>query len=234
MVAGLLAKKKSVEIGGDPWREFGERESAEVGEGGVGGGEVGGVVKRGRDGDCMGCVGGWREHRGGVGLDEEAVERDFSEEFAETGVARGEVGGVEGKIGAEGGERGDEFDGAAVGVKQETTRGKRDGAQRFKQKAEGIDAVNGGGAIQGDGEVELGFEDRELFVERCTPETGEARVIGAGTVKHPAVEADFADRGPGIGDEVSSKSFEPRGRTISDVPRVKPVGRQERNLRRAR
>ena len=234
MVAGLLAKKKSVEIGGDPWREFGERESAEVGEGGVGGGEVGGVVKRGRDGDCMGCVRGWGEHRGGVGLDEEAVERDFSEEFAETGVARGEVGGVEGKIGAEGGERGDEFDGAAVGVKQETTRGERDGAERFEQKAEGIDAVNGGGAIQGDGEVELGFEDRELFVERCTPEAGEARVIGAGTVKHPAVEADFADRGPGIGAEVASKSFEPRGRTISDVPRVKPVGRQERKLRRAR
>lgn len=149
-------------------------------------------------------------------------------------MARGEVGGVEGKTGAEGGERGDEFDGAAVGVKQETTRGKRDGVERFKKEAEGIDAVNRGGSIQGDGEIELCLENGDLFVKRSTAEAGEARVIRAGTVKHPAVEADFADRGPGIGDEVGSKGFEPRGRTISNVPRVKTVGRQERKLRERR
>lgn len=170
-------------------------------------------------------MGVWREHRGGVGLDEETGERDVFEKLAEPGMARGEVGGVEGKIGAEGGERGDEFDGAAVGVKQETTRGKRDGAQRFKQKAEGIDAVNRGGSIQGDGEVELCLESGDLLVKRSPAETGEARVIGAGAVKHPTVEADFADRGPGIRKEVGSKGFEPRGRTISDVPRVKTVRR---------
>ncbi len=179
-------------------------------------------------------MGVWREHRGGVGLDEETGERDVFEKLAEPGMARGEVGGVEGKIGAEGGKRGDEFDRAAVGVKQETARGKRDGAECFEEKAEGIDAVNRGGSIQGDGEVELGFEGGDLLVERSPAETGEARVIGAGTVKHPAVEADFADRGPGIGDEVGSKGFEPRGRTISDVPRVKTVGRQERKLREGR
>lgn len=132
-------------------------------------------------------MGVWREHRGGVGLDEETGERDVFEKLAEPGMARGEVGGVEGKIGAEGGKRGDEFDGAAVGVKQETARGKRDGAECFEEKAEGIDAVNRGGSIQGDGEVELGFEGGDLLVERSPAETGEARVIGAGAVKHPAV-----------------------------------------------
>ena len=80
-------------------------------------------------------MGVWREHRGGVGLDEETGERDVFEKLAEPGMARGEVGGVEGKIGAEGGKRGDEFDGAAVGVKQETARGKRDGAECFEEKA---------------------------------------------------------------------------------------------------
>jgi len=234
LVAGLLAKKKSVEIGGDPWREFGERESAEVGEGGVGGGEVGGVVECGRAGDRVGRVGGWGEHRGGVGLDEEAVERDLLEEFAETGVARGEVGGVEGKIGAERGEGRDEFEGAAVGVEEKTTGRERDGSEGLEEEAEGVDAVDGDRAIQSDGEGELGLKDFELFVERGAAKAGEAGVFGAGAVEHPAVEADFADRGPGIGDEVASKSFEPRGRTISDVPRVKPVGRQERKLRRAR
>lgn len=192
------------------------------------------MIEGGVGGEGERRVGVWREHRGGVGLDEETGERDVSEKLAEPGMAWGEVGGVEGKIGAEGGERGDEFDGAAVGVKQETTRGERDRVERFKQEAEGIDAVNRGGSIQGDGEVELCLESGDLLVKRSPAKTGEARVIGAGAVEHPAVEADFADRGPGIGDEVGAKGFEPRGRTISDVPRVKPVGRQERKLRQSR
>ncbi len=192
------------------------------------------MIEGGVGGEGERRVGVWREHRGGVGLDEKTGERDVSEKLAEPGMAWGEVGGVEGKIGAEGGERGDEFDGAAVGVKQETTRGERDRVERFKQEAEGIDAVNRGGSIQGDGEVDLGFEGGDLLVKRSPAEAGEARVIGAGAVEHPAVEADFADRGPGIGDEVGSKGFEPRGRTISNVPRVKTVGRQERKLRQSR
>jgi len=205
-----------------------------VRECGVGSGEIRGMIEGGVGGEGERRVGVWREHRGGVGLDEETGERDASEKFAEPGMARGEVGGVEGKIGAEGGERGDELDGAAVGVKQETARGERDRVERFKEKAEGIDAVNRGGSIQGDGEVDLGFEGGDLLVKRSPAEAGEARVIGAGAVEHPAVEADFADRGPGIGDEVGSKGFEPRGRTISNVPRMKTVGRQERKLREGR
>ena len=149
-------------------------------------------------------------------------------------MARGEVGGVEGKIGAERGEGRDEFEGAAVGVEEKTTGRERDGSEGLEEEAEGVDAVDGDRAIQSDGEGELGLKDFELFVERGAAKAGEAGVFGAGAVEHPAVEADVADRGPGIGDEVASKSFEPRGRTISDVPRVKPVGRQERKLRRAR
>jgi len=205
-----------------------------VRECGVGSGEIRGMIEGGVGGEGERRVGVWREHRGGVGLDEETGERDASEKFAEPGMARGEVGGVEGKIGAEGGERGDELDGAAVGVKQETARGERDRVERFKEKAEGIDAVNRGGSIQGDGEIKLCLESGDLLVKRSPAEAGEARVIGAGAVEHPAVEADFADRGPGIGDEVGSKGFEPRGRTISNVPRMKTVGRQERKLREGR
>lgn len=144
-----------VRIGGNRGGEVRAGDFAELREGGVGSREIRGMIQGGGGGEGERRVGVWREHRGGVGLDEEAVERDLVEEFAETGMARGEVGGVEGKIRAERGERGDEFDGAAVGVKQETTRGKRDGAQRFKQEAEGIDAVDRGGSIQGDGEIEL-------------------------------------------------------------------------------
>lgn len=207
---------------------------AVVRECGVGSGEIRGMIEGGVGGEGERRVGVWREHRGGVGLDKETGERDVSEKLAEPGMAWGEVGGVEGKIGAEGGERGDEFDGATVGVKQETTRGERDRVERFKQEAEGIDAVNRGRSIQGDGEIKLCLENGDLLVKRSTAEARKARVIGAGTVKQPAVEADFADRGPGIGDEVGSKGFEPRGRTISNVPRVKTVGRQERKLRQSR
>lgn len=169
-------------VGGDDWREFGERESSEVGEGGVGGGEVGGVVERGRAGDRVRRVGGWGEHRGGVGLDEEAVERDLLEEFAETGVARGEVGGVEREVGAERGEGRDEFEGAAVGVEEKTTGRERDGSEGLEEEAEGVDAVDCDRAVQSDGEGELGLEDIKLLVDWGATEAGEAGIVGAGAV----------------------------------------------------
>ena len=93
--------------------------------------------------------------------------------------------------------------------------------------------MDGDGAVEGDGEVELGLEGGDLFFQRSTAEAGEAGIVGAGAVEHPAVEADFADRGPGIGDEVGLKGFEPRGGTIPDVPRVETVGGEESNGLRA-
>ena len=169
-------------VGRDDGGEVGGRDVAENGEGRAGGGEVGGMVERRRGGEGERRVGGWGEHRGGVGLDEKAVERDFLEEFAEAGVAGGEVGGVEREIRPERGEGRNEFKGAAVGVEEKTARRERDGAERFEQEAEGVDAMDRGGAVEGDGEGELGFEDGELFVERSAAEAGEAGIVGAGAV----------------------------------------------------
>lgn len=67
---------------------------------------------------------GRSKHRGGVGFDEEAVGWDELEDFAEAPVTGGEIGGVEGEIGAEFGEGRDQFSGTAVGVEEESAGGK--------------------------------------------------------------------------------------------------------------
>ena len=81
------------------------------------------MVEGGGGGEGVGRVIGRREHRGGVGLDQQTGKRDVFVKLAEPGVAGGEVGGVEGKVGAERGEGRDEFEGAAIGVEQESARG---------------------------------------------------------------------------------------------------------------
>lgn len=103
-----MGEEKTVGVGVDLGGKGGARDRAECGEGGVGRGEVGGVIECGV-GECKRRVRGGGEHGGGVGLDKEAVEGDFLKELAEAGVTGGEVGGVEGEIGAEGGEGRDEF-----------------------------------------------------------------------------------------------------------------------------
>ncbi len=226
-----MGEKKAAIVVGDLLGKGGEREVTEGSKGGVGGGEIGRVVERRLGGEGAGSVFGRREHRGGVGFHEETIERNFLVELAEAGVARGEVGGVEGEVGAEGGERRDHFSGATVGVKQEAARGEAtrgmDGLERLEEQAEGVDAVDRGGAVECDGESKLGFEDRELFVEWGAAEAGEARIVGAGAVEHPAVEADFTHGGARIGGEISAESFEPGGRTVSDIPRVEAVARKQ-------
>lgn len=107
----------------------------------------------------------------------------------------GEEGGVEGEIGAEFGEGGDHFGGAAVGVEQETTRGTGGGAERVVEEAEGVEAVDGDREIAFGGEGKLEEEDFELLLDRRAAEASEARFVGARTIEHPAVEADFADEG---------------------------------------
>lgn len=107
--------------------------------------------------------------------------------------------------------------------------------ERFEEETEGVDAVNRDGAVQLGRESELGGEDGELFVERGAAEAGEAGIVGAGAVEHPAVEADFSDGGVGIGDEVSAERFEPGGRTVTDVPRMQTVtGSDVKGLRAER
>ena len=205
---------------------------AELGEGGVGCSEVGGVVERRLTGERVGRVGGRREHSGGVGFDEEAVEGNVLVEFAQTAVAGSEVGGVEGKIGAEGGEGRDQFVGAAVGVEEKTAAEEGDGSERFQEQAEGVDAVDRDGAVERGGEVELGLEDGELFVEGRAAEAGKAGIVGAGAVYHPAVEADLTDGGARVRGKAGAEGIEPRGRAVADVPRVEAVARKQLKVER--
>lgn len=118
-------------------------------------------------------------------------------------------------------------------MEEEAAGWERDGAEGFEEEAEGVDAVDGGGAVEGDGKGELSFEDGELFVERGAAEAGEAGIIGAGAVEHPAVEADFTDGGAGIGGEVGAEGFEPGGGAVADIPRMKAVAGKEMELRAA-
>jgi hypothetical protein len=97
----------------------------------------------------------------------------------------------------------------------------------FEKQTEGVDTVDRDGSVEGNGEIELGFEDSELFVERSAAEAGEAHVVGPGAFEHPAVEADFADGGVGIGGEVSAECFEPGGSAVADIPRVEAVAGEE-------
>lgn len=85
---------------------------------------------------------------------------------------------------------------------QETADGQAGrGAEDIEGCAVGLRGVDGGRAIQFGGEVELGGEDFGLFCERGDAEAGDAGIIGADTVDDPAVEADFADAGAGVGEE---------------------------------
>lgn len=208
-------------------REGLQWELAESCQSGVGGGEIRGVVQIGCRGERVGRVRGGSPHRGRIGLDEQAVQRDGLIQRAQAGVARGEVRAVEGEIRPERGERRDEFDRAAVGMEKETTRRKWDRLQRFEQQPEGVDAVNRGGAVERDGEGELRLKNSALFVQRRAAQAGEARIIGPGAVEHPAVEADLADGCAGIGLEIMAQRFEPRRGTVAGVPRMEAIARRE-------
>lgn len=82
------------------------------------------------------------------------------------------------------------------------------------------------------GERELPGEDFDLLGERGAAEAGEARVIGAGAVDDPAIEADFTDGGGGAGVEVGEEGALPIGGAVADVPRVQSVRRKKLRVER--
>ena len=143
--------------------------------------------------------------------------------------ARIEKCAVEGKIRAALGEGRDKFDGAAVGVEEEAALGDVYAGDDLGEGAPRLKAVDGDGAVFGAGEGELLEKNFALLGERGAALSGEARVVGAGAVENPAVDAELADGGARVGVEVGFEGFEPVGRTVAGVPRVKAVaGADER------
>lgn len=169
----------------------------ELGERAVGDGEIGGVVHRravGGVGERVRAERRRKGHRGRVGFDEEPVDGKRGEDGALPGGALGEEGAVEGEIGAEVGEFARELERAAVGVEEEAARGAA-GAELGDERAPRVEAMDRDGEVARGGEVELPAEGGELFVEGGAAEAMQARVVGAGAMKDPGVEADLAEEG---------------------------------------
>lgn len=228
-LSGRGGEEEPGEILSDLPAEDGGRDAAELGEGAQRRGEVGGMVGRG----AVGC-GEWREglvfggqaHGGGVGLDEEALLGDELKHGATGGVVRPEEGAVEGEIGAEVGEGADEIGRPTVGVEEEADRRQPGVAQEVVEGAEGIEAMERGGPAEFSGEGELGGADLGLFGEGRAAEAGEAGVVGAGAVEHPAVETELADGGGGVAFEPGAEGGVPGGGAVAAIPRVEPVAGQ--------
>ena len=172
-----------------------------------------------------------REHGGGVGLAEQAVERNEFEGGLAGGLARIEKGGVEGEVGTECDELGDEFGGAAVGMEEKAAGRARVSAQEREEFAESLEAVDGGGAVERGGEGELGQEGRDLVGHGRPGDAGQARIVGAGGVEQPTVEADLADGGARIGEQAAMQLGQPvLGAGRAGIPRVDTVGGKDEGV----
>ncbi len=135
-------------------------------------------------------------HGGGIGFDQEAVGRNVAESIQLAGTACVEEVTVEGEVGAEIGEGFDEFGRAAVSMeKKAARRQRRRGTKRVVKGTPGAEAVDRGGTNMRGGEGELGAKDIALFLQGSAAQTNEARIVWAGAVSHPAIEADLADGG---------------------------------------
>ena len=138
-------------------------------------------------------------------------------------LAWGQKAAVEGKIGSEGGELAGHFGRAAVGVQEETARRPRGPAQCLGERAPGFEAVNRDRQVAFGGEAQLPDECLSLLIERRTAESGQPRIVGAGAIKDPAIEADFADRGVRVGVERAEQCVAPVRRRVADIPRVQAI-----------
>ena len=233
MPAELSGTEEAAEIGVHLGGEFGGGDAEKGCQAGVGGFDVagmihGGAVGRGREFVSAPELRG--DHRGGVGFDEQAVEGDGFEGGLVFGVARVEEGSVEGEIGAAFGEGGNKFGGAAVGVKKKTAFGDVYAGDDFGERAPGLEAVDGDGAVFRAGKGELFEENFALFGERGAALAGEAGVVGAGAVEDPAVDTDFADGGVRVGIEVGFESGEPVRGTVAGLPRVEAVAGADKGV----
>ncbi len=138
-------------------------------------------------------------------------------------LLRGEEGVVEGEVGAERGETGHHLGRAAVRVEQETAARERVGAEQLVELAPGLQTVDRGGAVELNGECELGEEALDLLGQRCGRRTAGRKIIGACAFQNPAVDADFADGGARFGDQTGPQRFHPVRRAPGDVPGVQAV-----------
>lgn len=87
--------------------------------------------------------------------------------------------------------------------------------------------MDGDRAVVGGGPCELPAEYFGLFLKRRTPHADEAGIFGVGGVQNPPVQTDLADRGMRRGVEAGGEFFSPVWRTVSDVPRMDAVARED-------
>lgn len=190
--------------------QIGLGHAAEVGEALVGCEEVCGVVYslgfgRVREGVAFEFA---REgHGGGVGLDEEAAEWDVAEGLAFFVAILGEERAAEGEISAAPREAIDHLGRAAVGMKEEAAGGDLLATDDLPEGAPGAEAMDGGGEIALDRDLQLGAED----------------VLLVGEVESflPAVEADLADDAAGV--ELRAEELFPVLGALGDAPWMEAV-----------
>ena len=152
---------------------------------------------------CQGAVGCFerrkslarerKAHCGRVGFNEQTAGGDDGENLAKAFLARFEEGAVEGKKRAEFRERRNHFHRAAVRMEQKSARREWSSAQDVEQRTERIETMDRSRQIAFRGERELPAEDLDLFVEWRPTKAGQAGVVGAGAIEHPAIEADFSN-----------------------------------------
>ncbi len=116
---------------------------------------------------------------------------------------------VEGEIGSEMGEGGNHFRGAGVGV-EEKGREFVVALKKFEKWSPGLEAVDGEGALELNGEVDLLLEAVDLLVE----------VVGF----FPSIEATFAEVSLWEFSEEVFECLKPGFGAVRDFPRVEAVG----------
>ena len=162
-------------------------------------------VKEGRGDEILG-----REHVGGVGFQEEPVGRDLAECLAGGFFAGVEEVSGEGEVGAEGRKVRDQRGGSAVGMEEEAALGTGVVAEAVEEGAPGLETVDGEGAVELGGELELLEEDFGL--------------IGEVVVVHPAIESALTDAGVGEFGEEVGENCEPIRAALVGFPGMEAEG----------
>src|SRR5690606_34482943 len=166
---------------------------------------------------------GW--HRGRVRLDEQPVWRHGLECLALPRLAWIEESGSEGKIRSELHEARHELGRAAVGVQQESSRRTRHVFERVDQRSPCAQAVHRDGAILLGAPRELPAKRLQLFFERSNGRVSKPRIIRAGLVEDPPVDADLTDGRMWLVVQSLLELLAPVVRAASALPRMKPIAR---------
>ena len=154
-----------------------------------------------------------REAVGGVGLDEEAGEREVREELGEEagGGLKKAAADAEPGIGALEERQGEEFVREVHAVKLPGADAIGPGLEEAQKERPDARAVEDDRAAEAGGEVELGEEGSAL---------GGTAIVDAAD----AIQANFADGGVRVGGEDAFEALEPVGHRDGGVPGVEAVG----------